>query len=149
MKTLHDQVKEFRKAMKQPIGTVPIVPPDDRVRFCLTLIAEEFFEILESCVDGGPFDNVAVARERVQRAINGAIRVNLPAFTDGTLDLDYVVEGARIEFGIDGAPIAERVHAANMAKTKGPVRADGKRLKPEGWTPPDIRRALVEQGWKS
>jgi predicted HAD superfamily Cof-like phosphohydrolase len=61
-------------------------------------------------------------------------------------DLDYVVEGTRLEFGIDGEPIAAEVHRANMAKTEGPVAPDGKRLKPPGWTPPDIAGVLRKQG---
>lgn len=28
------------------------------------------------------------------------------------------------------------------------LREDGKRLKPEGWLPPDIRAKLLEQGWE-
>jgi predicted HAD superfamily Cof-like phosphohydrolase len=55
-----------------------------------------------------------------------------------------VVEGARLELGIDGAPIAA-VHEANMKKVSGEVRADGKRLKPPGWKPPDINLELIVQ----
>ena len=55
--------------------------------------------------------------------------------------LDYVVEGARLEFGINGLPIADEVHRANMAKAGGPKRADGKHMKPEGWTPHEVHRA--------
>jgi predicted HAD superfamily Cof-like phosphohydrolase len=32
-----------------------------------------------------------------------------------------------------------------MAKAGGPKRADGKQLKPEGWTPPDLAPILAEQ----
>jgi predicted HAD superfamily Cof-like phosphohydrolase len=32
-----------------------------------------------------------------------------------------------------------------MAKASGPRRADGKVLKPEGWTPPDIVGVLERQ----
>ena len=89
-----------------------------------------------------------MAEEILGYAIHNAeIKVRLPEFIDATHDLDYVVEGTRLECGVDGAPIAAEVHRANMAKAHGPMREDGKRLKPEGWTPPDIEGELVKQGW--
>ncbi len=41
--------------------------------------------------------------------------------------------------GLDLRPFFSIVHQANMLKTTGPIREDGKRLKPEGWVGPDIR----------
>ena len=44
------------------------------------------------------------------------------------------------------------IHAANMQKLRAPSK-DNKRksqfdvIKPEGWTPPDIRGVLVDHGW--
>lgn len=38
----------------------------------------------------------------------------------------------------------DEVHRSNLEKADGPVRSDGKRLKPPGWTPPDLRRVYVE-----
>lgn len=51
--------------------------------------------------------------------------------------------------GVDAMPVFAEVHLANMRKL-GPdglpiKREDGKVLKPEGWTPPDIQRVLDEQ----
>jgi predicted HAD superfamily Cof-like phosphohydrolase len=59
--------------------------------------------------------------------------------------LDYVVEGTRLEFGIDGESIAEEVHRTNMLKTDGPTSPEGKRLKPPGWEPPRIAMILEVQ----
>lgn len=73
---------------------------------------------------------------------------NLPEVADGLGDLDYVVEGARIAFGINGRPIAEAIHEANMTKASGPVDPNtGKKLKPPGFVPPDVAKLLIEQGW--
>lgn len=74
--------------------------------------------------------------------------IDLPALVDATADLDYVVEGLRVRLGVDGDPIWEAVHAANMAKSTGPLREDGKRMKPEGWKAPDVEGLLREQGWE-
>lgn len=38
---------------------------------------------------------------------------------------------------VDLRPFWEEIQRANMAKVGGPIREDGKRLKPAGWTPPD------------
>lgn len=45
---------------------------------------------------------------------------------------------ARGGMGIDLTPFFFEVHRTNMHKVGGPVRADGKGLKPEGWKPPRI-----------
>ena len=155
---LNDQVRQFHQAMNQPIGyDGPVVPPDDRVRFRLRLIAEEFFETLDAAVGsveegeyGGSIQqHLDSVRGDLNRMIDWMpIKVDLPEFIDGLGDLDYVIEGARLEFGVDGEPIADAIHTANMLKSTGPRRADGKILKPEGWQPPDIEGELVKQGWK-
>lgn len=64
----------------------------------------------------------------------------LPEFLDALGDIDYIVEGIRLSQGVNGTPIANEIHRANMAKF-GPgsfKREDGKVQKPPGWTPPDI-----------
>jgi predicted HAD superfamily Cof-like phosphohydrolase len=58
-------------------------------------------------------------------------------------DLLCVVYGTAAEFGIDLAPFWQEVHRTNMAKAGGPIREDGKRLKPSGWRPPDIAGVLA------
>jgi predicted HAD superfamily Cof-like phosphohydrolase len=54
------------------------------------------------------------------------------------------VYGAAIESGVDLGPFFDEVHFANMRKTNGGVRGDGKILKPEGWRPPDHARVFRE-----
>lgn len=41
--------------------------------------------------------------------------------------------------GVDLRPFFKEVHRTNMHKLRGPVRDDGKQLKPEGWRPPRLR----------
>ncbi len=61
-----------------------------------------------------------------------------------------MVEGGRLVFGVDGEPIADEIQRSNMDKFRDGIkrRADGKILKPEGWTAPDIKTILANQGWK-
>ena len=67
---------------------------------------------------------------------------------DGLCDLLCVVYGAALEFGVELAPYWDEVHRTNMAKMGGPVRDDGKRLKPDGWKPPDIAGVLARENEK-
>jgi predicted HAD superfamily Cof-like phosphohydrolase len=151
--TLREQVTKFHRAFGHPVREVPGLIPDERVRLRARLIAEEFFEVLEACFTGEHKDTIGRAlnfdaRSDVLSFIDkSAVRVDLPELADGLADLDYVVEGTRLEFGINGAPIAAEVHRANITKRGGGKREDGKVLKPEGWCPPDIDGELRKQGW--
>ncbi len=149
MTTLREQVLAFHAAMGCPSADFPAVPSDERVRLRLRLIAEEFFELVGSVLDESTCHSLTEARNELSFAIEHAsLRVDIPELADACADLDYVVEGTRIEFGINGAPIAAEVQRSNMAKVGGPVREDGKIGKPSGWTPPDIAGELRKQGWR-
>lgn len=81
-------------------------------------------------------------REEARETVEAIEAGDLIGAIDGMCDLLCVVYGTALEFGIDLAPFWNEVHRTNMAKAGGPVRADGKRLKPPGWTPPDIAGVL-------
>ena len=61
---------------------------------------------------------------------------------DALCDILYVTYGAAVAMGIDLEPFFAEVQRANMDKLGGPIREDGKQLKPEGWKPPDIEGIL-------
>lgn len=84
-------------------------------------------------------------REEAKETVKAIQRGDLIKTIDGFCDLLCVIHGAALEFGIrDLSPFWDEVHRTNMAKVGGPVREDGKVLKPEGWTPPDLERVLVD-----
>lgn len=140
---IRDQVSSFHIEMGIPVLDRPQIPSDDRIRLRLNLIAEESFEIFESCNL-----NVKNLKEDLFKLIRESeLKIDMPKFVDGLGDTDYVVEGTRLEFGVDGEGIADEIQAANMRKTNGPLREDGKRLKPPGWVGPDIEKVLLNQGW--
>lgn len=62
----------------------------------------------------------------------------IAAVADDIVDIIYVALQAANHYGLKIQPFWEEVQRANMAKKGGPIREDGKQLKPEGWTPPDI-----------
>ncbi len=146
---LHDQVLEFHRAFDHYINPgPPAIPPDDVVRLRARLIIEEACEALEA-IFGPDADEIEIIKEDMKTFCSTAtISVNLPDLADALGDTDYVVEGTRIAFGINGEPVADAIQQANMAK-KGDKDKFGKNIKPEGWKPPDIAAELVAQGWWS
>lgn len=61
---------------------------------------------------------------------------------DGIVDSIVVLVGTAIHYGIDLEPVWDEIQRSNLAKAGGGKRADGKVLKPEGWEPPNVRKAL-------
>jgi predicted HAD superfamily Cof-like phosphohydrolase len=115
---------------------VPCVPDEKTIRLRLGLIVEEVRELTDALMDT---DNPKVRDD-----------IDLAEVADALADIDYVVEGMRNSFGINGDPIADEVHRANMDKF-GPgswKREDGKQMKPPDWKPPDIEGELRKQGWR-
>lgn len=165
-KTIREKLIEFHRTMGVPVLSSPQIPPDERVRLRAKLIVEEALEFVEACFGIDPnvlsTPTAAAATEtlrcqaleleldeikgRLQVIIEDLpVRLDLPGAADALADIAYVAEGANLEFGIDSGPVLDEVHGANMAKVGGPIREDGKRLKPPGWQPPDIIGVLVRQ----
>lgn len=71
---------------------------------------------------------------------------------DALADLIYIACGTAASYGIPLNKVFEEVHRSNMAKLvdgKPLKRADGKVIKPEGWTPPDIEGVIKKQQEKN
>lgn len=115
-------VLEFHRKFEVYIGATPSIPPEN-VRVLRTCLEdEEKLELIRACY-----------------------AKDLPGIADGIADLIYVLLGRAIAYGIDLRPIWDEVQRANMAKVGGPLRGDGKKLKPPGWTPPNIVGVLSRQ----
>lgn len=146
--SLREQVSEFHRAMGQPIAFKPAVPDRERVTLRLRLIAEEFLELVQAC--DAPEFAFKEAEHWIAQTIAGCGTprdVDIVSVADALADIDYVVEGTRLEFGIDGQSIADAVHRSNMTKVGGLV-VNGKVQKPPGYKKADIRAELIAQGWE-
>ena len=115
-------VRDFHRRLRIPTQSVPNVPNDTIKQLRKRLITEEYWETIQS-LDAD----------------------NLPKLADGLADLIYVALGCAAAYGIDLRPVWKLVHETNLAKENGPIREDGKRLKPDGWAPPDIEHILQHQ----
>lgn len=88
---------------------------------------------------------ISLITEEVNETLMALEQDDLVEIADGIADSIVVLLGTAVTYGIDIRPIWDEVHRTNMAKKGGPVREDGKKLKPEGWQPPDIKKILDGQ----
>jgi predicted HAD superfamily Cof-like phosphohydrolase len=90
-----NQVAEFHTTFKHPILPTPTIPSADRCKLRVELLAEELKEL--------------------QQAINDN---DLVEIADALCDLQYVLSGAVLEFGLGEKfkELFDEVHRSNMSK---------------------------------
>src|SRR5947199_6206587 len=116
-------VAEFHRLFGIAIGTVPAAPDEATRSLRGNLIQEEFDELQEAFAQQDPS---AIAKELA--------------------DLLYVIYGTAVSCGIDLEPVFREVHRSNLSKVGGHKRADGKWVKPPGYSPARIQPILAAQG---
>jgi predicted HAD superfamily Cof-like phosphohydrolase len=115
-------VKDFHQAFGQRIGEKPELPSAEERCLRIKLLEEEFLEYMQG---EGKDDIVEIA--------------------DALADLIYIACGTAVSYGIPLDKVFAEVHRSNMAKLvdgKPLYREDGKVMKPEGWTAPDVKGVL-------
>jgi len=127
MKSNAERVREFHRAVGLDAPDRPTLPTQALLDLRRTLILEETEEVMEAFA----------ALEA------GGDEAGLAKLAHELADLLYVTYGALLAFGVAPDAVFEEVHRANMRKTEGPRRADGKQLKPEGWEPADVAGVLA------
>jgi len=90
-----NQVAEFHRTFKHPILDTPQIPSEDRCKLRVALIAEELKELEVAILEN---DIVGVA--------------------DALADIQYVLSGAVLEFGLGGKfkALFDEVQRSNMSK---------------------------------
>jgi len=90
-----NQVAEFHSTFKHPIVAEPAIPSKERCQLRIELLAEELKEL--------------------QQAVNDN---NLVEIADALCDLQYVLSGAVLEFGLGEKfkDLFDEVHRSNMSK---------------------------------
>jgi predicted HAD superfamily Cof-like phosphohydrolase len=126
MKKQLNQVLDFHKGFGCHIEVEPIASPSQEVTDVRArLIQEELDEYREAVADG---DLVRVA--------------------DALSDLMYVLLGTYIAHGLytQAEALFDEVHRSNMSKLdedgRPILREDGKILKPDSWSPPNLVQVL-------
>ncbi len=124
MTDIEAMVLEFHRVMGLGVSNRPKLPENSIRELRLKLLDEEYIkEYLPAEADN---DLVEIA--------------------DALADMVYVIFGTAIEYGIPLNEVITEVHRSNMTKVSpsGLVlrRQDGKVLKPETYSPPDIKGIL-------
>lgn len=170
MRHLMKDIADLHMAFGHPVRTDPVSPSsinemvDDptsgdaflkkralqaRLLMRVRLVTEEFFELLEGAIGPAQKRLLRTAEEMVVSVLgywHENYDYNAIETADALADLVVVIVGMALELGLPLDRVWDEVHRANMAKV-GPdgkvmYRGDGKVLKPEGWTPPDIKKAV-------
>jgi len=91
-----NQVAEFHKTFHHPIEAEPIIPAEERCKLRVSLLREELQELEDAIADG---DLVEIA--------------------DALCDIQYVLSGAVLEFGMGKQfrALFDEVQRSNMSKT--------------------------------
>jgi len=134
MNDMEQDVRQFMEAMGQGVPAQPDMRPDPQlINLRMALLTEEFDETIDAMM------------QLKRPDLSPVLRLDMMAETiDGLADLIYVALGAGLALGLPVSAVWDEVQRANMDKASGPVRQDGKRLKPEGWQPPRIERIVRE-----
>ena len=115
---------EFNQAFDIPKLDSPDIGPEDMIELRIKLLREEVEEYAEAARAG-----------------------DMVEILDALADIGYILAGTIINHGMQHIydDAFNEVHRSNMAKlVDGKVlrREDGKVMKPEGWTPPQLAQFL-------
>lgn len=84
--------------------------------------------------------------EEFGELIQAVAQRDLVAIADALADIVYVAYGTALTYGVDLDAVLHEVHRANMSKLDAdgrPIRrADGKVLKSDRYSPPDVAAVL-------
>jgi predicted HAD superfamily Cof-like phosphohydrolase len=128
-KTTLEQVQEFHETYGLPVEAAPKIDDEKTNALRINLLAEELEELKEALAVG---DVVEVL--------------------DALTDLQYVLDGAYLSFGLHGVKTAafDEVHRSNMSKLGEdgkPIRRpeDGKVMKGPNYFKPDISQFVMKK----
>jgi predicted HAD superfamily Cof-like phosphohydrolase len=92
---------------------------------------------------------VSLLEEEVSELVTATHARDLVGIADALADITYVVYGTALTYGIDLDSVLGEVHRSNMSKLdrdgKPITRADGKVLKSESYSPPNVAAVLRHQ----
>ncbi len=130
------------------------------VDFITKMILDEVMELLATVYPP------SVAKDKMRSMIHDSKDIPLESYgqatpelnalhqaaaqADALVDVYYYSQNAACKKGMNLSSVFRLVHAANMAKRDPKTgefikRADGKIIKPEGWTAPDVEGEIVRQ----
>ena len=153
-----EHVREFTAGAGQPAPDTPSPMSEAEVHFIAKMIVDETMELWATTT---PSDEAVQAMVDIVQSAKPIEKESYPdgelgvvhqcaAQADALVDIEYYMLNAAAKKGINISALFGVVHAANMAKRnpatgKLEKRADGKIIKPPGWSPPDVEGELKRQ----
>jgi predicted HAD superfamily Cof-like phosphohydrolase len=146
-------VGAFMMMAGQRVPTKPTKPNGALARLRTCIIVEEAFELVKASMTPEAFTRPMADGLTLEQSLNivendlktrgdDEWSVNLVEAADALADILYVTEGAFLAYGIDADAVFAEVQISNLKKAGGGKDANGKWMKPAGWTPPDIAKVL-------
>jgi predicted HAD superfamily Cof-like phosphohydrolase len=159
MRSKLEQVTEFYNAFGQGLPSTESKPSltndliRDRIGLKMSLIAEEFIELVEAVYGGQSGSTLADAWKKAQKEDEG--NRDVVEASDALADLLVVIYGMALEANIPLDRVFDEVHSSNMSKLGEdgkPILSDGvnsdkpvgKIIKGPNFRKPDISRVLDE-----
>lgn len=150
-------VRTFHEMYGHPIRTVPTVPSAKERLLRVRLIGEEYKELAKASgfpveiVHGNSMLSETIPLTSVTPEMSEDKEIDLAEVADGCGDLNVVVNGTALTWGIPIAEVDAEIHRSNMSKLgldgKPLTDAHGKTLKGPRYFPPDIKSILRRSGW--
>jgi predicted HAD superfamily Cof-like phosphohydrolase len=127
MNPLVASLLEFNQAFDIPKLDSPDIGPEELIELRIKLLREEVEEYAEAARTG-----------------------DLVEVLDALADIGYILAGTILNHGMQNIydDAFDEVHRSNMAKlVDGKVlrREDGKVMKPQGWTPPQLAQFVTKE----
>lgn len=112
-----ESVKEFHRVFSQPIKETIGVPSKERAILRVRLIFEELMELAEASGVGAEFNLLLIKSMKLNDSSFSKESNNAEAL-DALVDLQYVLDGTILEYGMDKVfeQAHNNVHASNMTK---------------------------------
>ena len=145
------RVERFMRAAGQVVPDAPCIPMNSVCELRARLVLEEALETIDGLgyeiIPNGDADHVHMGGLTLRRVKDP----DIVKVVDGCADTSVVSIGTLSAFGVKDEHVLREVDRSNTAKTEGGVVRDqsGKVQKPKGWSPPNITRVLMEQGWEA
>lgn len=154
--TILERVKQFMRVFKQEYSDTPnsSVNPDIirlRLRLHLEELEELFFAVLDNTSAKIVHNDFKKINSFLDTVPNSAFVVNIVETADALTDIEYINNGTAAVFGIPLDETFTEVHRSNMSKLDAngqPIfRADGKVIKSDLYSPPDLLPILKSHGF--
>lgn len=141
--TAYEMVREFHQAFKQPQveGGPSLEAIEDRINLRMSLIAEEFIELMEAVYGKKAGAIMEAAWLEAKQADEG--NRDLVETMDALADMIYVINGFAVEANSDLDAVVTHVHESNMSK----LDENGAAIMSDGVTP-DPRDGVVKPAGK-